>query len=305
MMVPAWEAPAFEVVEPKLALQVLVDTLGSPSLHDDAYELPLADVLGQGGEEVVGGLGLTVAPLDEGPLDVRFGVDAGRRDSPEREACGEVLLGALAPGAAAEAVPGFNSQREVADVHRVASEAGLRIGNQDEGLRNDADGILETQVTKLVTEVARRAVGRIREDDASWQPICEGSPDHGDPKLWLGLELDRIGDACLLPPCRNLGPALGQVEFEVDGYVLGGRGEAVEATRRSLGSSKVTEYLRHSGFHGDPTRHPERSFVWAPLLSPESRKAPARPGPIANSASSAIPRRAIHRPCDLSISIRT
>ena len=40
VVVPAGEAPAFEVVEPKLSLQVFVETLGPPALHDEPDELP-------------------------------------------------------------------------------------------------------------------------------------------------------------------------------------------------------------------------------------------------------------------------
>src|SRR6266542_5239008 len=77
VVVPAREASAFEVVEPELSLQILVDALGAPSLHDEPYELPLGDVRGQCREEVVGRLTLAVAPLDEKPLGVPLRMDAG------------------------------------------------------------------------------------------------------------------------------------------------------------------------------------------------------------------------------------
>src|SRR6266542_3017477 len=101
VVVPAREASTFEVVEPELALQIFVDTLSAPSLHDESDELSLGDVLGQGGEEVVGRLLLAVAPLDEEPLGVALRIEAGRHDSPECEAGGEVLLSRFSPGAPA------------------------------------------------------------------------------------------------------------------------------------------------------------------------------------------------------------
>jgi hypothetical protein len=84
-----------QVVEPELSL-------GAPSLHDEPYELPLGDVLGRGREKVVGGLLLTVAPLDEEPLGVALGIDSCRRYSAEREAGGPILLGRPPPRCSGE-----------------------------------------------------------------------------------------------------------------------------------------------------------------------------------------------------------
>jgi len=114
VVVPTAKAPTFEVVEPQLALQIFVDTFRAPPLHDQANELPLGDVLGQGGEEVIGGLFLAVAPFDEEPLGVAFRVGPRGRDSPEGEPGGKVLLRALSPGAASEAASGIDPEREVA-----------------------------------------------------------------------------------------------------------------------------------------------------------------------------------------------
>ena len=148
VVVPAWEAPSLEVVDAELALQVLVDTLGPPSLHDDPDEFPLVDVLGQGRKEVVGRLLLAVAPLNEEPLGIGLGIDACRCDSPKREARGEVLFGPFPPGAAPEAVAGLYSQREVANVHRVAPETGLRVSDPNARLGVDTDGVLEAQAAQ-------------------------------------------------------------------------------------------------------------------------------------------------------------
>nr|WP_157758912.1 hypothetical protein [Cystobacter fuscus] len=67
VVVPTREAAALVVVEPELSLQILVDTLGSPALHDEANELLLCHAARHGDKEVVGWIGLFLAPLDEQP----------------------------------------------------------------------------------------------------------------------------------------------------------------------------------------------------------------------------------------------
>src|SRR6266496_3691176 len=235
VVVPAREASSFEVVEPELALQIFIDTLSAPSLHDEPDELSLGDVLGQGREEVVGRLLLTVAPLDEKPLGVALRIDAGRRDSPKREAGGEILLGRLPPSAAAEATPGFDSQREVAYADRVSSAARVRIEDPHDRLGVDADSVVEGQIAQPFPEVTRGAVGRVSQDDSTRQAVLDGATDHGEPELRLGLELYRIGDARLFPSRRTLGPALRQVELEIDWHVLGARGDAEADANLAVG----------------------------------------------------------------------
>jgi hypothetical protein len=95
MVVPARKAAAFIVVEAEFALQVLVDSLGPPTLHDKADELLLCHPVRQRDEEVVGRLWLAVAPLDEKPerllLTLRH---SGRDNATQGEARPEGLLGA-------------------------------------------------------------------------------------------------------------------------------------------------------------------------------------------------------------------
>jgi len=55
------------MVQAQFPLEVLVDALGSPSLHYQADELLLRPGPRQGYEEEVGGLGLTVSPFNEQP----------------------------------------------------------------------------------------------------------------------------------------------------------------------------------------------------------------------------------------------
>ena len=47
VVMPTREAPSFEVVETKLALEIFVDALGPPPLHHDADELSLRHARGR------------------------------------------------------------------------------------------------------------------------------------------------------------------------------------------------------------------------------------------------------------------
>src|SRR5829696_8638359 len=67
VMVPARKSSALVVVEPELALEVLVGALGSPALHHHPHQLLLGYALGERAEEVVRGLVLVVTPFDQEP----------------------------------------------------------------------------------------------------------------------------------------------------------------------------------------------------------------------------------------------
>src|SRR5271156_5990157 len=67
VMMPASEAPSFEVVEPQLALHLFVSGLRTPALFDDAHELLLAHRSRQRRQRVLGRLLLAVGPFDEQP----------------------------------------------------------------------------------------------------------------------------------------------------------------------------------------------------------------------------------------------
>src|SRR5262249_54988292 len=65
VMVPPAPASAFEVVEPQLALHVLVHALGAPTLLEDADHLLGAELAGNDHEREVRRLGLALGPLDD------------------------------------------------------------------------------------------------------------------------------------------------------------------------------------------------------------------------------------------------
>ena len=54
VVVPTRKATALVVVEPELSLQILVDTLGSPALHDEADELLFCHAALHGDEDIHG-----------------------------------------------------------------------------------------------------------------------------------------------------------------------------------------------------------------------------------------------------------
>ena len=53
VVMPAWEGPPLEVVEPELALEVLVHPLGAPAFLEEADDLLLAHAPGKRGEQRV------------------------------------------------------------------------------------------------------------------------------------------------------------------------------------------------------------------------------------------------------------
>ena len=175
-MVPAGEASAFEVVESELSLQVLVDTLSRPSLHHEPDELQPGDGLVQGGEEVVGRFLFAVAPLDEEPLGVGFRMDAGRHDSPERKAGGEILPGPLTPGAAAKAAVGLIRSARSRTLTELRGSGPSRRGARRRSWgrrRRHSRGPSRA----AAAGVARRSVGGVRKDDSP----READRERGEP----------------------------------------------------------------------------------------------------------------------------
>src|ERR1041384_8869217 len=85
VMMPTGEPSALIVIEAELALEILVDTLGAPPLHDQSYELLARHLMGQRAEEVVRWLRFSVAPFDQQP-DGRATFDSqiGRASCRER-----------------------------------------------------------------------------------------------------------------------------------------------------------------------------------------------------------------------------
>src|SRR5258708_23556100 len=67
MVMPTGETPPLEVVEPELALHLLVDALGAVALLEEANELLLAHLPTQRGERKFRRFSFAIGPLDEEP----------------------------------------------------------------------------------------------------------------------------------------------------------------------------------------------------------------------------------------------
>src|SRR5665213_1576185 len=99
VVVPAGESSSLVMVKAEFAFEVLVGALDPPALHYQADPL-LCGQLGAGdrNEEVVGRLGLAVAPFDE----QGSGLVVGDLDLASNESSCEWSFGSLSPGAATE-----------------------------------------------------------------------------------------------------------------------------------------------------------------------------------------------------------
>ena len=74
VVIPPAIRPPFVVIEPELALEVLVDTLGAPALLGDAHELLAARLSVHSRERVVRRSDFAVRPFDEQPMQPAVGV---------------------------------------------------------------------------------------------------------------------------------------------------------------------------------------------------------------------------------------
>ncbi|WP_395854275.1 hypothetical protein [Cystobacter fuscus] len=136
VVVPTGKATALVVVEPEFSLQVLIDALGSPALHDEADELLLGRTARYGDEEVVGWLRLALAPLNEKPEGLLLALGhSGGDDATQGKARPEFLTGAAAPGTASKAPTLVDARSHVLDAHRLAVRAPLVVEEGDSCLR--------------------------------------------------------------------------------------------------------------------------------------------------------------------------
>src|SRR5690606_27458943 len=111
-----------------------------------------------------------------------------------------------------------------------ASDAALGIELDDAQRRLDADGKVETQEAHRVAKLGTVTVGSVGEDDLARDFIADSAFDHVEGQLDLRLEGHCVGDLGLVAPRGVFGPGLGQVEFEVEGKLLGGgRGAQADA----------------------------------------------------------------------------
>src|SRR5262245_59808231 len=165
VVMPAAERSSLEVVEPQLALHVLVHALGAPALFEKIDDVRAWQVGRHGREMKAPRLGLVVTPLADEPhvLALRWigAVVMRRHDALEREARGELPLAAFAPRVPAKAL----RHRDIAGADRIAVPSAERVEAPEGQRRRDADTVVETVVSKRGPPIARVSVRRVREDD--------------------------------------------------------------------------------------------------------------------------------------------
>ena len=141
-------------------------------------------------------------------------------DADHREAGGEVLLGALAPGAALEFPLGEQLLCQGAEPNGAATRGDGVAHLEDLGVALDADRELKLQAAQLGPEVGGSAVASVSQDDASWHAGGDRAAHHLEGELGLRLELDLLGNAGFLPSRLVFRPGHRQGELEVDGEML-------------------------------------------------------------------------------------
>src|SRR5271169_1454108 len=138
VVVPAGEAPPLEVIEPQLALELLVGLLGAVPLLDEADDLLLGHPAGERGEEVAGGLVLAHGPLDQEPLLRRLESRLARHLHPaEGEPGSELTPRPLPPGASTKRL---GSQREGDFLRRTRVSLAMAAPIQSPHLVGRVDG---------------------------------------------------------------------------------------------------------------------------------------------------------------------
>src|SRR5580700_3582403 len=96
VMMPAAEGAALEVIQAKLAFEIFIDALGTPSFLGDPNELVAAWRLAHARERVVRRRLLVLRPLDEEPMLTTVGVARIHLD--HRESRDQSAAASLPPG---------------------------------------------------------------------------------------------------------------------------------------------------------------------------------------------------------------
>ena len=103
------------------------------------------------------------------------------------------------------------------------------------------------------SELAGTAVGGVPQDEARRDTVSHGPVNHLQRQLGFRFEGDVGGDAGLAAASRVVGPALGQIQLEVEGQVLGPSGDTEADAHLAVG-----HFARRAG--GLPL-HPHRMLV--------------------------------------------
>src|SRR5262249_15219164 len=203
---------------------------------------------------------LPVAPLADQPDAIAFSrlaaIVGGGHDAPEGEPGAQRLAGTLTPRVATEVVVGDELLREIAGSDGLTASTGSGVDYPDPGRRADRDGEVEAQAATTATEFGGGPVGFIRDHGTTREIGVDGTAQHVERELRLGLEDDLVRDPGFRAPCVVVGPRLRQVELEIDREMRLWRGE-----READANLAVGDLAGSAGVLAlDPTE-------WVPFLS--------------------------------------
>src|SRR5216683_3326712 len=88
-------------------------------------------------------------------------------------------------------------------------------------VRLDPDGIVESLRAHRSAKRRLVSIERVRQDDSTWNVISDSATNHLARLLHLGLENYLFGNLRFLAPLSALGPALWQIQLEIDRKLLG------------------------------------------------------------------------------------
>src|SRR6185312_10984760 len=213
---------SFEVVEPELAFEVFVHSLGSPTLFEDANDFLFAHTPRERGEDELARLRVAVEPLGNEPERLAIGerdsVVVKCLDANEAEAAAKRLIRSFAPGESSKLA--LHSNRQLARRRRLAADLVASIESHDARRRRDADAEVEAVRAQHVSKTGIRAVGAVEQHDVAGDLRGHRALDHVERQIVFRSEDDVLGDARFGAPSGVVGPRLGQVELEVDGDLL-------------------------------------------------------------------------------------
>ncbi len=267
MAVPAIPGAPFEMVQSQLVFELLVILFHVPADFGLVDQFLQVDVPWQVGKPIFYGLGVRPRPFDEKPNDrlrclaikvTDGGVDADGCKAPMQRPFRVFTPAHLLPGGSWQ-VPGYFrnlagfGQRPVPVGWTAHSPVGRRLGRHRLGphgqVSGDTQDILASPLLQPSPELGRDPVSGIRYYHRLGQPPGLGQIQHPQPYLPLGLKRYVGRDARLLPPRLVLGPALRQIELEVDGETAVSSG--VVQRNRHLAVADLTQGAGILSGHAD------------------------------------------------------
>src|SRR5712691_8031583 len=234
MMMKAAPAPALEMIEPELVLELLIVALDAPTQLGEADEVGDGRRRRQGREPILRGLGFAPWPLDQQPLGPpglrTLLIAMGGPHAQPREAGAHRAARPFAPrhrpprrrrqraGQLLEALRSVRRRAPHACGRPAAALPSLRrprrrAGRPRRRLLLDADDVRQPRGGERLAERGRVAVAGIGDDGSGRHLLGLQRPDLPERDLPLRLERDGGGHAGGPPPTAITRPALRQVEL--------------------------------------------------------------------------------------------